>query len=269
MASPTALRWFPPCTRALHSSMLRAAARKVAASRLQVEPRRLRSDTASGAPRRSSGGSGGNAGRRPWQPSQNGSGGSRRDASDDEDAHDASPEAAWRRVERVRAATTLDADARLPDGVDALRDEPSLYSSYDRGLRERGQAPPSLLADDPGRIAHAAPASPQAHVTTLASDPYGWPLTERALKEAPLWMLYAAEREEVALSGAVTTGARIRREPTAQIHQPMRDAAGRAFATGRRKTASANVYVMRVSRALVCCTGRSPLAIDCLAPRHF
>ena len=83
-------------------------------------------------------------------------------------------------------------------------------------------------------------------VSSLGADPYGWPLSQRAAREAPLWMLLEAEREERPLASALARKVEAPRDlrqivldaPAAAL-----DAKGRAYATGRRKTSVARVWV--------------------------
>jgi small subunit ribosomal protein S9 len=55
--------------------------------------------------------------------------------------------------------------------------------------------------------------------------------------------VYEAEREEVPLREKAGEGVKRARDPGAEIVTPMRDAQGRAYATGRRKTSVARVWV--------------------------
>lgn len=80
-------------------------------------------------------------------------------------------------------------------------------------------------------------------VTSLNDDPYGWDLTQRWPKEAPLWMIYEAERDEIALPKPVERKERNRSKGRGLLRLPMRDETGRSMATGRRKTAVAQVVV--------------------------
>jgi hypothetical protein len=84
-------------------------------------------------------------------------------------------------------------------------------------------------------------------VTSLNDDPYGWDLTQRWPKEAPLWMIYEAERDEIALPKPVERKERNRSKGRGLLRLPMRDETGRSMATGRRKTAVAQVVVRLVS----------------------
>jgi len=78
-------------------------------------------------------------------------------------------------------------------------------------------------------------------VTSLRANPFK--LTAQLPKAAPMWMLYEAEREERPLEETGFRGAAKARVDSAPLRPPMRDALGRAYATGRRKEASARVWV--------------------------
>lgn len=84
---------------------------------------------------------------------------------------------------------------------------------------------------------------PSTKGNSLSANPYGWDIDTREVKEAPLWMLYEATREEEKLvdRGAGRKLPRVDNET--EIRIPMRDEKGRAYATGRRKTAVARVWV--------------------------
>lgn len=84
---------------------------------------------------------------------------------------------------------------------------------------------------------------PSARITSLQSNAYGWANSLRVAKEAPLWMLYEAEREEIPLRKAIGSEGIKKKDEGAVINMPMRDAQGRAYATGRRKTSTARVFV--------------------------
>jgi small subunit ribosomal protein S9 len=81
-------------------------------------------------------------------------------------------------------------------------------------------------------------------VSSLAANPYGWPQSARAAREAPLWMLLEAEREEAPLASALARKVVAPRDlRTIVLDAPALDARGRAYATGRRKTSVARVWV--------------------------
>lgn len=82
---------------------------------------------------------------------------------------------------------------------------------------------------------------PAERINSLSVDPYGW--MERGEKQAPLWMLYEAEREEINLK--LPSGAKREKKKFdgVTLSPPMRDEHGRSYATGRRKTAVARVWV--------------------------
>jgi small subunit ribosomal protein S9 len=89
--------------------------------------------------------------------------------------------------------------------------------------------------------AAAAASADGGGITSLRANPYGW--EEQTPRSAPLWMLYEAAREERRLPEDRSAGAsRLRDNPT-EVRVPERDAKGRAYATGRRKEATARVWV--------------------------
>lgn len=97
---------------------------------------------------------------------------------------------------------------------------------------------------DGGEARKLDPAAfPAERLHSLRDDPYGW--AARPLREAPLWMIYEAERENIPLdeAAAEAAGEEAEKEKDAPIRVPMRDASGRAYATGRRKTSVARVWV--------------------------
>ena len=81
-------------------------------------------------------------------------------------------------------------------------------------------------------------------ISSLAANPYGWPLSQRAAREAPLWMLLEAEREEAPLASALARKVAPPRDlRSIVLDAPALDARGRADATGRRKPSVARVWV--------------------------
>ncbi|RYY37705.1 30S ribosomal protein S9, partial [archaeon] len=82
-----------------------------------------------------------------------------------------------------------------------------------------------------------------SEVTSLGSNAYGWALEERDVARAPLWMLYEAQRQEIPLPDKSLSDRLTRAGLGAEIRMPMRDEHGRAYATGRRKTAVARVWI--------------------------
>jgi len=97
-----------------------------------------------------------------------------------------------------------------------------------------------VLVDDreSAAAATAQPSSPSA----LTADPYGW-ATAQDHRAAPLWMVFEAQREERPLEGHMSGQRRKLRDNPTEIRLPARDALSRAYATGRRKTATARVWV--------------------------
>ena len=138
-------------------------------------------------------------------------------------------------------------NGRVPTNVESLSAIPDYMPRYNDGLP--GPEADDITAGlefDPDRLASVTLPSPQARVTSLTADPYGWAPSQRVPKEAPMWMLYEAEREEVALLEVVRSESRVRADNPIGITPPMRDELGRAYATGRRKTAVARVWIKAV-----------------------
>jgi small subunit ribosomal protein S9 len=100
--------------------------------------------------------------------------------------------------------------------------------------------PRGLLAAEHTKARSGDPTAPRS---ALAANPYGWRPEVRLAKEAPLWMLYEEDRASAvaAPKAARRFVAGARRNPTLRV--PARDATGRAYATGGRKTSSARVWV--------------------------
>lgn len=105
-------------------------------------------------------------------------------------------------------------------------------------------------------------------VTPLHDDPYGWDLEGRWPREAPLWMVYEAERDEVLLPKEEEARPEKRRRGKGLMNLPMRDVTGRAVATGRRKTAVANVYVMLGSGNITVNRKTFPAYFERILDRH-
>jgi small subunit ribosomal protein S9 len=76
----------------------------------------------------------------------------------------------------------------------------------------------------------------------LSANPYGWAEGLRLARQAPQWMMLEAEREEYVPPPAADDGSEKKRTGTL-LELPPRDAQGRAYATGGRKAASAQVWV--------------------------
>ena len=129
------------------------------------------------------------------------------------------------------------------------------FSARARGLSTspRGDAPPVPDASSPPPAAPPASIDAAAAarvrrgadaISSLAANPYGWPQSARAAREAPLWMLLEAEREEAPLASALARKVVAPRDlRSIVLDAPALDARGRAYATGRRKTSVARVWV--------------------------
>jgi hypothetical protein len=142
----------------------------------------------SGAGSRWSGGGGGRQGR------LGGGGGGRDDDHDDDEFEEGppneGPEVLQARAAKLEAATRHVWDERVPFDFAALERDEAAWAA----------APPEEWSDEEEKAARReAPPTPQSRVSSLESDPYEWPLSMRLPKEAPLWMLYQAERQEVPL----------------------------------------------------------------------
>lgn len=72
-----------------------------------------------------------------------------------------------------------------------------------------------------------------------------WPITSRAVRERPLWMVYEDQLVHADNSGKEGSGRVAKFENPTLIKVPMLDSLGRAYATGRRKTSAARVWVYR------------------------
>jgi hypothetical protein len=78
-------------------------------------------------------------------------------------------------------------------------------------------------------------------------DPYKWDTLHRVPREAPMWMVYDAERDDALLPKAPPERKKKVHGDFEVLRPPMRDAKGRAAAVGRRKNAIAQVFVGLVS----------------------
>ena len=109
------------------------------------------------------------------------------------------------------------------------------------------QPPSSIDAAAAARVRRGADA-----ISALSANPYGWPQAQRAAREAPLWMLLEAEREEAPLASALARKVAPPRDlRSIVVDAPALDARGRAYATGRRKTSVARVWVAAGDGAFV------------------
>lgn len=82
-----------------------------------------------------------------------------------------------------------------------------------------------------------------AKLSALDANPYGWEDEQRIAREAPLWMLYEAEREEVEITKRAGAGKKAVKDSKLQLQIPLLDSKGRAYATGGKKNATARVWV--------------------------
>ena len=115
-------------------------------------------------------------------------------------------------------------------GLTPLGSRPSAPSSL----------PPTLLSAEHGK---ARTGDQLAPLSSLTANPYGWRDEARAARAAPLWMLYEEDRTtQPPPKRAASARAASRRRSTLILHRE-RDAKGRAYAVGGRKTSSARVWV--------------------------
>ena len=86
-------------------------------------------------------------------------------------------------------------------------------------------------------------------LSALDANPYAWPETERIAKQAPLWMLYEAEREETIINKKHQEKEISQLQDTSTknvvLPIPSLDAEGRVYASGGRKTSTARVWIKR------------------------
>lgn len=82
---------------------------------------------------------------------------------------------------------------------------------------------------------------PKAYVTSLGYDPYNW--EDRDVREAPMWMLYEAERQETLVPQREVKPTVPTMDSATKLTMPMRDANGFAYGYGGRKRAHAQVWV--------------------------
>lgn len=116
--------------------------------------------------------------------------------------------------------------------------------------RSDGTIPPSAIDSS---VTSRSRSSQEDRISSLGANPYGWSDSSRIAREAPLWMLYEAEREEVPLAskkGSAEKGEKAAKTQTLPIG-PQLDALGRAYGTGRRKTSVARVYIKAGDGAFV------------------
>lgn len=167
------------------------------------------------------------------------------------------PEVAARAAKRLRPASQLAARWQSGQSYRRRGHEFTAPDAQEAGFFASGPAEKQRLsrlpqaAADRVTLRRLAAEKPEDFITdvqempihSLEADPYGWAPTERDVKEAPLWMVYEQMRQERPLPKAKEgVGKRIPEEPI-EIKAPMRDAQGRAFASGARKSARAQVWV--------------------------
>ena len=109
--------------------------------------------------------------------------------------------------------------------------------------RSDGTIPPSSIDSS---ATSRARVTQEDRISSLGANPYGWSESSRIAREAPLWMLYEAEREEVPLAtkkGSMKKDTEKSKGKESLLVGPRLDAYGRAYGTGRRKTSVARVYI--------------------------
>ena len=157
-----------------------------------------------------------------------------------------------RALSRSFSSTTrspkIDVSAPLPPTTSSTTPTPSglLLPTH----RSDGTIPPSAIDSS---AASRSRSSQEDRISSLGANPYGWSDSSRIAREAPLWMLYEAEREEVPLAskkGSAEKGEKAAKTQTLPIG-PQLDALGRAYGTGRRKTSVARVYIKAGDGAFV------------------
>ena len=117
--------------------------------------------------------------------------------------------------------------------------------------RSDGVIPPSAIDSS---ATSRARSSQEDKISSLGANPYGWSESSRIAREAPLWMLYEAEREEVPLAskkGSAEKDEKASKTLSLSSKGPQLDALGRAYGTGRRKTSVARVYIKAGDGAFV------------------
>eukprot|EP01138_Halocafeteria_seosinensis_P006325 gb/GECG01006466.1/.p1 GENE.gb/GECG01006466.1/~~gb/GECG01006466.1/.p1 ORF type:complete len:415 (+),score=64.65 gb/GECG01006466.1/:1-1245(+) len=75
------------------------------------------------------------------------------------------------------------------------------------------------------------------------SDSEDWPEEEKHVRSMPMWMMWHYARSELDSEVEQSHSERKSAKPTALVNLPMRDSKDRAYATGRRKTSTARVWV--------------------------
>jgi hypothetical protein len=143
---------------------------------------------------------------------------------------------------RAASSSSASASARASSAGAASSSSSSSSSSAPGADAAAGLAQPPPLIDAGAAIRVRRG---EQRASSLDANPYVWPDASRIAKQAPLWMLYEAEREETLVK---RTGKEERKEAGdtargAQIDVPALDEQGRAYATGRRKTSTARVWV--------------------------
>ena len=103
------------------------------------------------------------------------------------------------------------------------------------------ESDPPLVDDDV--VVRARGNEPNARLDALSSNAYGWSEAMRSAREAPLWMVHETLRADSRLARPPRDAFLERKDVFAPISIPQRDAQGRAFASGGRKTSTAQVWV--------------------------
>lgn len=110
-----------------------------------------------------------------------------------------------------------------------------------RNTTEMPESDPPLVDDDV--VVRARGNEPNARLDALSSNAYGWSEAMRSAREAPLWMVHETLRADSRLARPPRDAFLERKDVFAPISIPQRDAQGRAFASGGRKTSTAQVWV--------------------------
>lgn len=129
-----------------------------------------------------------------------------------------------------------------PSPAASARSSAGSASAPARGAEEELTEEAPFLLDADARLKRRL-VTPPMMKNAVKADPYGWDPAERTLREAPLWMLLEAEREEIRLPKTGKRKIAAEERVGAELVMPAIDSKGRAHAVGRRKTSVANVWV--------------------------
>lgn len=100
------------------------------------------------------------------------------------------------RRDMVKNATRMDWNDRVPVNFAAIEaaefeDEAAAagagksVDAWRRSAKGGRRELADVVLDNPDAVFRVEPPSPQAHVTSLTADPYGWPMSSRLPKQAP------------------------------------------------------------------------------------